>query len=294
MKYHKNARPLPWYGGKQSKAKWLYSLIPWRKDSLYCEPFGGMAGLLCYRAPVKCEIFNDLDGRIVNWWKCVRDQPKELGRLVEGMPHSEAEYRQACITVTDESAADLERALAFYVLANQSTRQNMNGTGWQCNFGSANGVPGSRDRWRSERVAVLSERLWNVQLFCRPAEKILERIADIDNAVIYMDPPYLTADTSGYAVCEVDVPALSELLLAQRGQVAISGYGDEWEHLGWQRNEFETTVRDTSGKKGKQAQPRTEVLWTNYDAVQAAPLVLTVLTCYNNPSGPACPGRHGR
>ena len=264
MRYHQKARPLPWYGGKQSKAEWLYSLIPWRKDSLYCEPFGGMAGLLCYRAPVKCEIFNDLDGRIVNWWRVVRDQPEELGRLIEGMPHSETEYRKACKTVIDESATGLERALAFYVVANQGAVRGGAGTGWKMEW-----VNGDISHWRSGRVAILAERLRDVQLFCRSAEKILARTSGLDHAVIYADPPYMTADTSVYAVCEVNVPALSDLLLAQRGQVAISGYDDEWQHLGWQRHELETVF---SGSPTFSSEPRTEVLWTNYDAVQATPL----------------------
>ena len=264
--WHKKAQPLPWYGGKQSKAAWLHSLIPWRKDSTYVEPFGGMAGLICYRAPVKCEIFNDLDGRIVNWWRMVREERDALGELVEAMPHSESEYQWAKGAVDDENESDLRRALAFYVLVTQSVGRAVNSSGWQflfdCSYGRLN-------RWGSERVGILCERIGNVQLFCRPAEKILTRTADLEHAVIYVDPPYRTADTSAYVVCELDSGELAEILQAQRGQVAISGYADEWDLLNWQRHELETSHRGIADTRNGNASPRTEVLWTNYDAMQS-------------------------
>ena len=186
-RWHVKCQPLPWYGGKAGygKAEWIASLLPWEKESTYVEPFGGMAGVLLRRAPVKCEIFNDLDGRIVNWWRCVRNHRDELGELVEAMPHSEAEYQWAKGAVDDENETDLQRALAFYVLATQSISQNLNRGAW-CNTYS--GTSGHK-RWRGERVAALCERVWGVQLFCRPAGKILERIADFDHIVAYVDPP---------------------------------------------------------------------------------------------------------
>ena len=88
--------PLPWYGGKQGygKAAWLHSLIPWRKESVYVETHGGMAGLMVYRAPVKCEIYNDLDGRAVNWWRMWRERGDEMARMVCLTPHSREEYER--------------------------------------------------------------------------------------------------------------------------------------------------------------------------------------------------------
>ena len=40
-------------------------------------------------------------------------------------------------------------------------------------------------------------------------EELLGRLAREDNVVIYVDPPYYTADTTCYNICEVDVPSLS-------------------------------------------------------------------------------------
>ncbi len=87
-------RTLSYYGGKRGygKAQWIASFLPHTPDSCYIEPFAGMAGVLLARAPVKTEILNDLNGRVVNWWRAVRDKPEEFGRLLEFTPFSRAEY----------------------------------------------------------------------------------------------------------------------------------------------------------------------------------------------------------
>ena len=51
-----------------------------------------MAGALLARQPIKREVVNDLNRRIVNRWQAVRDEPAELGRLIDAMPASRAEY----------------------------------------------------------------------------------------------------------------------------------------------------------------------------------------------------------
>ena len=236
-------------------------MLPWQKQSTFAIPFGGMAGVLLSRSPVRCEIYNDFDKRLVNWWAVVRRDRAVFGEMVEAMPWSEAEYDWACSAVDDPELSDTDRALAFHTLALQSIAQNLVSMNWSATYN----VGPTLGRWRSERVEILAERFWNIQLFCRPAEVILERLAIVDNAVIYADPPYYTRNTSAYAVCEVNVNTLSELFIAQQGKVAISGMGDEWDHLDWHRTEQEFEVTPGPVEKKRKRKPLIEVLWTNYD-----------------------------
>lgn len=46
----------------------------------------------------------------------------------------------------------------------------------------------------------------------------------------------------------------------QQGRVAVSGYGDEWDCLGWRRVEKEGLVR----RPNQTARKVVEVLWMNY------------------------------
>lgn len=258
----KRYQPLPWYGGKAGygKAKWIASLLPCRKDSVYVEPFGGMAGVLVNRTPVKLEIFNDLDNRIVNWWRVVRNNREEFGKMVETLHHSRTEHEWAKVAVDDASLPDIDRALAFHCIVLQSVLRNVSGSGYWIRDTSKRTIA----RWRSERVAVLAERMWNVQLECIDAcellEKTIPRLRKED--VIYCDPPYRTMSTHAYLHENVDIERLTNLLVACSAHVAISGVGDEWAHLGWMKHEKEILRGPVPGRASSKL--RVEVLWTNY------------------------------
>ena len=257
--------PLSYYGGKQAqgKAAWIASLLPWSRESTYCEPFGGMMSVLLHRQPVRTEIYNDLDGNVVNWWWAVRNHRQQFGELIEAMPHSRKEFEWALEVFDDPAQLRLDRALAFHVLCLQGIIASPYKKQWHCTRKS--GV----SRWRSERVERLAERIWKVQLECKPAPRLLAMLTDLPEAVIYCDPPYPTSDIEPYGVT-TDYAELTEALLSQTGSVAVSGYGDEWQHLGWQRHEKESwTTR--WGEHAGPAQARTEVLWTNYEVGDRQP-----------------------
>ena len=51
-----------------------------------------MAGVPFARQPVKVEVLNDLNQRVVNWLRVVRDYTEDFGSLVEKTPISPVEY----------------------------------------------------------------------------------------------------------------------------------------------------------------------------------------------------------
>ena len=109
-----------------------------------------------------------------------------------------------------------------------------------------------------------------MQIDCEDAIDSMARVAHIERAVIYVDPPYLTSDTSPYRYNEVDKDKLTEVLLSMQGNVAISGYRNEWDHLGWRKEEYSTIrVHIYSKSRGQDhSDERTEVLWMNYESAQ--------------------------
>ena len=261
-------RSLPYYGGKRGygKGQWIAGLLPWEKNSCYIEPFAGMAGVLLARPPVKLEMLNDLNGRVVNWWRVVRDFPGEFGRLVEHTPFSRDEYRWACAVVDDQALPDIQRALAFHIVISQCITagdNRLNGGSWNRRF---NPAVGSISRRSAGDIVRLAKRMRDVQLENSDALGLLERTADGDYAVIYCDPPYPTSDTTPYSFGKVDYPALVDLLQAQQGAVAVSGYQGEWDNLGWAA-EYHPALRR---KIGSGVEPRTEVLWRNARCVELA------------------------
>ena len=114
---------IPYYGGKSANARgtcqWINTLLPNERDYLYHEPFFGMGGVLLSRQPAKFEIVNDLNDRLINWWRIVRDNPLELGYLIERTPRSRKEYEWSLENLDNLNLSPLRRALAFFVVLSQ-------------------------------------------------------------------------------------------------------------------------------------------------------------------------------
>ena len=256
-----NLRAMPYYGGKAGwqngdPGGWIARSLPWEKRSTYIEPFAGMLGVLLRRKPVHLEVVNDLDHRVVNWWRVVRDHPDELERLLSATPHSRVEFER-CLEDTED---EIEAARRFTVIVTQSANS---GTATKPgNWMSKKGLTATAVNYAS-RIPTLAERIRKVQLENTDAIKLLDRVSDMGHAVIYCDPPYTTANITAYAISRFDKGAMVDVLRAQKGSVAISGYNDEWDELGWRCEEKSTQRIDILGKSSK----RTEKLWMNYPAV---------------------------
>lgn len=87
-------RPVLKYpGSKWKMAEWIISLMPPHKS--YLEPFFGSGAVFFKKEPSRIETINDMDGEIVNLFRCIREEPEELMRCVTMTPYSRAEYKQA-------------------------------------------------------------------------------------------------------------------------------------------------------------------------------------------------------
>src|ERR1019366_6851067 len=84
-------RPIVRYhGGKWMLAPWIISHFP--PHQIYVEPFGGGGSVLLRKSRCFAEIYNDLDGEIVNVFRVARDHGPELLRRMELTPFSRVEF----------------------------------------------------------------------------------------------------------------------------------------------------------------------------------------------------------
>jgi DNA adenine methylase len=112
-----------------------------------------------------------------------------------------------------------------------------------------------------EQIALVAGRFLHVVIENTDAAKLVQRY-DRDDALIYLDPPYVAETRSGkyynHEMTDAAHTALLASIDASRAMVIISGYPSELYDSamrGWHR--VETKAR-TDGAKA-----RTEVLWIN-------------------------------
>ena len=264
-------RALPYTGAKARGDinDWIQARLP--EAALYCEPFAGMLNILLNRKRSRNEIVSDANGHIMTWWRAVRDYPEELARRMMATPFHRAQHRE-CYEMLFGSGADetrpaIDTAWAVTVVIADGLMHVCSADksdSWAPKYGTSGRF--TREGLAS-RFAPLADRIREVQFESWPAERMLVRTAGMADAMIYCDPPYVsrpkTTIVYGKGAMPIDVPKISELLLAQKGKVAISGYDDEWSHLGWECATFET---EHFGVATGDRSPRREKLWTNYQA----------------------------
>lgn len=106
--------PLTFYGGKQLLAARIVGMMP--PHRCYLEPFAGGAAVLFAKPRAKRETINDLDERIVRFWRALRGRPDELAAAVGATPYSRQEWRASRAPSDD----DVECARRLLVEIDQS------------------------------------------------------------------------------------------------------------------------------------------------------------------------------
>ncbi|MES2219374.1 MAG: DNA adenine methylase [Acidobacteriota bacterium] len=223
---------LRYYGGKFRLGWWIAAQFP--PHVSYVEPFGGAAGVLLRKHPVPVEVYNDLDGMVVNFFRVLREQPQELVRMLKRTPFSRAEFDQSY-----EPAADpLEAARRFFIQA----WQGFGGprlhkiTGWKMQKRIwTDSRANQMEEWHASirNLLRVARRFRSVQIESDDALKVIRRFDTVDT-LFYCDPPY-PSDTRNETWCKVaytheftshDHVHLANLLKSIDGMAAISSYAN--------------------------------------------------------------------
>lgn len=262
--------PIAYYGGKMTIADQIVSYLP--AHGHYVEPYAGSCAVLLAKPRARMETVNDVDARLMRFWRVLRDRPAELARAIELTPHSRAEHAAARETTGDE----IEDARRVWVLLTQSRTGTMRPTGWrhyQSPTNSSFGMPAYLDAYR-DRLPGAVQRMQGVSIESLPALEIIERYGRHDGVLLYIDPPYLGSTRARNYVHEMPSEAAHRALAAAlhdcTAAVVLSGYPSElYDELyaGWDRVEIHTGT----GQSGSWTS-RTEVLWSNRPLTQQTTL----------------------
>lgn len=262
-----------WAGGKGKQLNDLLPLIP--DSKIYVEPCGGGASCLLNRQRSEVEVYNDLDGALVNLFQVVRDDTTfdEFCALLDWTPYSREEF-ESCLTF--EGLSDpVKRAVAFYTVINQSISGKRLARRGDWARGRNDNLA---ERWyqRQEKLGWIHERIKHVQIESRDALDILQEW-DTPDTCFYIDPPYVL-DTRKqkkyYAVEPGDEwhEKLVDVILDCRGYVVLSGYDHPVYHrlleYGWWTDLYGAKAIMEVTKIGEGKRKRTEIVYRNPRATQ--------------------------
>lgn len=260
---------LRYFGGKWKLAPWIISHFPAHR--VYVEPFGGAASVLLRKPRSYAEIYNDLDGEVVNLFRVYRDpaQAAELVRLLRLTPFAREEYLLAR-EFTDDPIEQARRLVirAYMGFGTNGMNRHLK-TGFRCNCNNQHTAPAEDWMHYPDFVPAMVERLQGVVIEHKDAAEVITH-QDTPATLFYVDPPYVHDTRSIYQrknytgeMTDDDHRALAAQLHQVRGQVVLSGYrGDLYDELygDWQREEH-PSLADGNGK-------RVECIWINFTTRQ--------------------------
>lgn len=273
---------LRWHGGKWMLAPWIIDHMP--RHRIYTEAFGGAASVLLRKPRAYAEVYNDLDGEVVNLFRVLRDprQGELLRQAVTLTPFSREEFNQAYAPTRNR----VERARRLIVRAFMGFGSDgacgQYRTGFRPDSNKSGTTPAHDWRNWPDVVPAIVDRLRGVVIKQEPAVKLLRR-HDRPETLHFIDPPYHPdtrarghADRRGQRVKRynvemehVDHVELLEVVNDLTGMVMLCGYPHPFydEALaGWRR------IDRAAMADGARA--RTECLWLNPAASAAGHPVL--------------------
>lgn len=259
---------LRYHGGKFRLAPWVMQFFP--SHGCYVEAFAGAASILLQKPRVPAECLNDLDDRVVSFFRVLRDPERasELRRRCALTAFSRTELEWSFATPTDELDAAHRLVVRSFMGHGSDAATRTTRTGFRSKLTEGRALPASEWAGWPDAIAALTERLQGVVIENDDAVRVIGRL-DSPRTLFYCDPPYLHSTRSsktgksgsnGYLheMTDEDHERLADTLRRVAGMAVISGYPSslyEALYSGWERHERQH-VADS-------ARMRTEVVWLN-------------------------------
>jgi DNA adenine methylase len=217
----------------------------------------GAASVLFRKPPSNVEVINDVHGDVVNFFRVLRENYKELQEKLKFTPYSREEY-YSCIEKTD---CPIERARRTYVrswLGIGNSIDNNNG------FRRAIAEKAAIRSWINhiDGLEIYANRLRSVVIENIDYRQMIAKYDRYDS-LFYVDPPYVLKTRKSlhkylHEWKDEDHEELVEILKTIKGRCVLSGYDNQiYDRLiGWKKIKIQTQGM---------FRPVVEVLWIKGD-----------------------------
>lgn len=175
---------ISWIGGKKYLRKHIMELFP-ADFERYIEVFGG-AGWVLFGSDTghaKFEVFNDIDGDLINLYRCVKYHAPAVQEELKYIIHSREIFKNFISQMKSEGLTDIQRAARYYIMIRGSFGAN------RYSFATQNtNISGKIDY-----LSKIQHRLERVIIENIDFEHLINTY-DRENALFYLDPPYVGAE----------------------------------------------------------------------------------------------------
>lgn len=174
-----------WIGGKSQLRSEIITRFPRDTPARYIEVFGGAGWILFGKEKTskQLEVFNDIDGNLINLFRCVKYHCEELQRELQWLIDSRELFFDYLAQLTMPGLTDIQRAARFFYIIKFS-------------FGSDRRTFKTSPTHIAPATEYLSKvqtRLDGVVIENLDFEHIIKTY-DRPNALFYLDPPYIKAE----------------------------------------------------------------------------------------------------
>ena len=217
---NKKLSAFPYPGGKTVYFEKIVERFPDHRR--YVEPFGGSAAVLLNKAPSHLEVYNDLDGDVVQFFRVLREQRDELLDWLNNVPYSRDIYERWSADYYSGDRVDdpVERVGRWFYLRYTQFNGSLDRRSGFKTGGKRNEARSFN--WSVHRLEDIAERFREVTLEHEPYEDVVDRY-DHPDTLFYLDPPYYDARRMYYRVGNnFDHEALADVLDDTEGDWVVS------------------------------------------------------------------------
>jgi len=207
--------PICWVGGKSRLRKDIIRRLP--DNTCYVEVFGGAGWVLFGKEPSKVEVYNDIDGDLVNFFRVVKTCHRAFVQAFDWILVSRRLFKEFAAKKPEE-LDEIERAVRMYYII----RCSFGGKFRSPSFGYSKQSP-SRLNLDTlyETISAVHNRLRRVYIEEESFEGIVSRY-DGSGTVFYLDPPYYGTSCYRYNFEHSDYERLRDTLRSIEGRFLLS------------------------------------------------------------------------
>lgn len=259
----------PYPGAKSQMAKWIVGKFP--RHECFVDAFGGSASIMVNKPKSRVEVYNDLDGDLVHFFKVLRDEADELVEWLSNVPYSRELYDSWATAFYngERPVDDIERAGRFYFL-----RYSQFGGKYDAKKGFR--IAKKKDDYAGvdfarsiDDLKEFRDRFQGVIIENMDYQEVIRRY-DRETTLFYFDPPYVDVGDIYYShEGEFDqeefVTALEEI-----DGFWLASYGDDFPQGLEKYTMLSKDQRYTlnNGQSGGGDSVETERLFMNFDPDQ--------------------------